>query len=291
MGITPRLGRPSLGPIRSLFEDENQANRAAIFTRNIAFSDFIALGDLIDSFGSSLMRRFSSTKMLHVEAMRPIPERLEIGAGDASRHVNSEESMDRVSKWVNDLTDGNYELDYITMSGELVDLVGKSGTLVLKDKKLNTTVTFQDVGVGLSQVLPVLRVLDQLVSKRSSRNRPKLRQFEENAPSTILLEQPELHLHPRMQGKLMEILVGYLAEPGAAQIIAETHSESMVLKVQSEVSEGRLSADSVSILYVWKDAEFGNTRVKRLSLTDKGEFIDDWPESFSKIRLDQMRGD
>jgi len=293
----PRIVTPNLNLLLKEFskiaeiDDEESGHQLATLVRNL-FAKFTNLNELIDEFTRNLSASFGFQKMLHVPATRPIPERIEVGRTDSLVLANSVESMKSISDWVSKLTDDTYKLEFIPLEGELGELVGDSGALVLKDRLLNTRVTFHDVGVGLSQVLPVLRALDRARPMKSAKKpRNIVHRLARNSWSTIMLEQPELHLHPNMQGKLVELFVDYLSEPDAAQIIAETHSEAMVLKIQAEVSAGRLSADSVAVLYVWKDKEFGGSRVKRLSLTDRGDFIDAWPESFSEIRMRQMRGD
>ena len=87
-----------------------------------------------------------------------------------------------------------------------------------------------DVGYGVSQSLPIL------VDVRFEKNR------------TFLLQQPEVHLHPRAQAELAALFVESFKKNGNRFLI-ETHSDYIIDRVRILVRQGRLNADDVSILY------------------------------------------
>lgn len=126
------------------------------------------------------------------------------------------------------------------------------------------TINIADVGFGVSQVLPVLVALI----------------FAE-PEQLVYLEQPELHLHPRAQAGLAQILVD-AADRGVV-VIAETHSELLLLAVQSLVAEGKLSPDKVK-LHWFTRGEDGVTEVSSADLDEAGAF-GDWPEDFDDVSL------
>jgi predicted ATPase len=220
----------------------------------------------------------------HVKPLREIPERLLIVDETDAFHVRRgvpasrvRPSHDVVSDWIKRLTNGQYELRTEEFSSKEVGFLGTLRARHLFDTQTKTPVSFKDVGVGLSQVLPIVEALE-LARRNSGRN-------SMNPTKTTVMEQPELHLHPRMQADLMDLMVEVVLEPDSeVQIIAETHSENMVLRLQKRIREGKISRDKVAILYADRDAK-GNNQITELSLDDDGDFNEAWPLSFADVRV------
>lgn len=178
-----------------------------------------------------------------------------------------------VNNWLSEL-EIPYELEVVPISsGPIASLVGDLVAVVLTDKRSGVMVSPADVGFGISQVLPIVV---ELLSRRES---------------IICIEQPETHLHPRLQGNLADLLIASTSKEGSAnQVLIETHSEHMVLRLQRRIREGIITPEHVSIVYVDQNAD-GETTTSRLRLNDKGEFIDEWPHGFFDERLDDLFGD
>jgi len=102
----------------------------------------------------------------------------------------------------------------------------------------------------------------------------------------ICIEQPELHLHPRLAGNLAELLVETVA--GGSQVIAETHSENILLRVQRLVRQGAIQPDDVAIIYV--DNGPSGASARRLRLDSRGGLLDPWPTGFFDNRLRDVLG-
>ena len=223
----------------------------------------------------------------HVKPLREIPERLlivdETDAFHVRRGVPSSRlrpSHDVVSDWIKRLTNGQYELRTEEFSSKEVGFLGSLRARHLFDTQTKTPVSFKDVGVGLSQVLPIVEALE-LARRNSGRN-------SMNPTKTTVIEQPELHLHPRMQADLMDLMVEVVLEPESeVQIIAETHSENMVLRLQKRIREGKLSREKVAILYADRDAR-GNNQITELTLDEDGDFNEAWPLSFADVRVQDL---
>jgi predicted ATPase len=113
------------------------------------------------------------------------------------------------------------------------------------------------VGVGVSQALPLV-VAVLLVPPES----------------VFIVEQPELHLHPAVQARLADFMVG--ARPDITCLV-ETHSEAFVTRIRRRVAEGGLDADRVNIMFVEQEASGSSTRT--LSVTEFGD-LSDWPARF-----------
>ena len=101
-----------------------------------------------------------------------------------------------------------------------------------------------------------------------------------------MLRQPELHLHPRQQADLGEVLV---KSSETRQIICETHSELIIARVQRLIRNGKLNPRDVSVLYV--DPLGSESVVKELRLRADGEFIDEWPGGFFEDSFDEYFSD
>lgn len=122
-----------------------------------------------------------------------------------------------------------------------------------------------DVGFGISQILPILVQIAVMPDK-----------------STLLIEQPELHLHPSVQTRLAEVLAA--ASRSGRRFIVETHSEHFVRGLQLAISnertkpraKSRLSAKEVRFLYVPEAPK----QTIALEVNEWGEFLQDWPSGF-----------
>ncbi|MGH8679196.1 MAG: DUF3696 domain-containing protein, partial [Burkholderiales bacterium] len=162
-----------------------------------------------------------------------------------------------------------------TMRKSNVDRVNE---LVLVDQRTNTVVSHRDVGIGISQVLPVL------VTVYASKNR------------IIAMEQPEIHLHPALQSELGDVFIeGALGERGNIFIL-ETHSEHLILRLLRRIREtasGELPAgvlplkpEDLAVIYV--QAEKGGSRVVQIPVTAEGDFASSWPDGFFADRAKEL---
>jgi len=147
--------------------------------------------------------------------------------------------------------------------------MGDVAVLVLTDQRNNLAVSPGDVGFGISQLLPIV-VQTQIGRK-----------------NVICIEQPEIHVHPRLQSEIADLLVASTEGRHSNQLIVETHSEHIMLRVQRLIRSGAVARDRVAVLYVDTDDD-GSASVVRLRLAEDGSFIDEWPQGFFEERFDEM---
>lgn len=128
----------------------------------------------------------------------------------------------------------------------------------------NDLVNIADVGFGVSQTLPVLVALR--VAKPQQ---------------LVYIEQPEIHLHPRAQTRLAQIIAA--AAKRGVRVVVETHSALLLLALQAMVAEDNLPAKDVQLHWFERTAD-GSTQITPASLDENGAF-GAWPEDFSDVLL------
>jgi len=126
-------------------------------------------------------------------------------------------------------------------------------------------VNLTDVGFGVSQVLPVLVQL-----------------LYAEPDTTLMFEQPEIHLHPRVQSELADLFIEAIQmrqddKPRSIQCLVESHSEHFLRRLQRRIAEGKLTVDQTA-LYFCKPGPDGST-IEELQI-DKYGRISNWPEDF-----------
>jgi hypothetical protein len=130
---------------------------------------------------------------------------------------------------------------------------------MVRSREGGPEVALTDVGFGVSQVLPIV-VLMYYVPEGS----------------TVVLEQPEIHLHPSAQAELADLLWGVACHRNV-QVILETHSEHLLLRLQRRVAENSLSAEKLRIYY--SHAEGKKSTLVDLAMDELGQ-LQTWPEQF-----------
>jgi len=142
--------------------------------------------------------------------------------------------------------------------------------LIMVDQRSDTIVSHRDVGIGVSQVLPVL------VGAYASQKQ------------IIAIEQPEIHLHPALQADLGDVFIQSALGEGKNRFLIETHSEHLLLRVMRrmrETSNGDLpkgvpevAPKDVCVLFVQPKGT--SSAVRHLELDEEGQLLDAWPGGF-----------
>jgi len=153
-----------------------------------------------------------------------------------------------------------------------------SRTLGLRDRSTGAEVSFRDIGLGTSQMIPVL------VSAVTSKN------------GIIAIEQPEIHLHPTLQAELGDLLIESALREGGNRFVIETHSEHLILRLLRRIRETAsrtlldglcpISAEDIAILYVAPGKN--GSIVQRIEVTERGRISGNWPGGFFEERLEEL---
>ena len=129
----------------------------------------------------------------------------------------------------------------------------------VKKYKDGPEVRLTDVGFGVSQVLPVLILC-----------------YYAPEGSILILEQPEAHLHPKVQADLADVLIDVVKNRNV-QIILESHSEHLLLRLMRRIAEEQISVDKTAFYACQIDN--GTSAIEPLKMDEYGN-ISNWPQNF-----------
>ena len=212
-----------------------------------------------------------------IRPFRRLPERWYIFTGTAPQHVGYQgdllpdlllrrpELVDETNEWLEKLNIG-HKLTVKSMGADSGDLF--EVRLIDTRRKGHVDAALPDVGFGISQLLPF--IVQSLVSEGQ----------------IISIEQPEVHVHPKLQADLGDLLAAAIKEPRQNRFIVETHSEHLILRLQRLVRKRVLNPEDISVIYVSRRPE--GAKAEQLRLDEDGDFIDEWPNGFFLERLREL---
>lgn len=139
-----------------------------------------------------------------------------------------------------------------------------SGPFQVKVTVRNHVSAISDVGYGVSQSLPIMT---DLIINRNSR-------------AALLLQQPEVHLHPKAQAELGSMFVNFVTNNTKGIIVAKTHSDHLVDRVRIEILEGRLNPHLLNIVFLCPSDN--GVDVHQISVDSLGNILNA-PESYREF--------
>jgi predicted ATPase len=150
---------------------------------------------------------------------------------------------------------------------------------VLYDIKKNITLAPNQVGSGISQIIPVITAAHQVTD------------------GLVAVEQPELHIHPAFQVEIGDLFTQLEVDPSRRPtFLIETHSEHLMLRLLRrirETSDNELKSDmkpvkpsDIAIIYL--EAPDNEVVVRRIEIDEDGEFKQRWPKGFFSERRREL---
>ena len=223
----------------------------------------------------------------------PHPEQKEWVDGSAAwdllhKDPNSDDAIRKLirstSEWLasSDKLDAGYEIINKSIA-ESLHADGNEGELGLfskrhvffKELRSNILLSANQLGTGISQVLPIIVAANH------------------DDIALISVEQPELHIHPRFQVELADV---FLRAKQKHSFLIETHSEHIILRLLKRIRQTTdkelpsnyqpIEEDDVSIVYL-EPTENGVV-TKRIRVDEDGEFVDRWPQGFFVERREEL---
>lgn len=128
-------------------------------------------------------------------------------------------------------------------------------------------VLITDVGFGVSQILPAIVLC-----------------YYAPEGSVIVLEQPEIHLHPSVQAGLADVFIDAVKTRNV-QIVFESHSEHLLKRLQRRIAEQTIAPETTALYFC--ETDNGNSKLTPLNVNLFGE-IQNWPKDFFGDQFGEM---
>jgi hypothetical protein len=233
-------------------------------------SFYEGVSNLPNSLALSLEQQFQS--LYYIGPLREYPQRDYDWSGERPEHVGQRgeyfvsallasdqqnlEVQTKVAYWLKELRlIHDFKIESIGRKGQQYEILVQS-------KPNSPEASLADVGFGVSQLLPIL-VLCYYASEGS----------------TLILEQPELHLHPFVQAGLADVFIDVIKHRNL-QIILESHSEHLLRRLQRRIAETAQDfTNADTALYFCNVDDSGTSHLETLQIDPYGN-ITNWPENF-----------
>lgn len=172
--------------------------------------------------------------------------------------AKSNQLLSQVDAWLGEITPGTRLSTDFVSDAELVKLAYQFES----GKELTSKFRPPNVGFGLSYVLPIIIAV-----------------LTATPGSTLIIENPESHLHPRGQSKIAELIL--LAASSGVQVFVETHSDHVINAVRVAIRNKIIPREEVKVYYFNRDSNnpAHKTELKQIFIDENGK-IDEWPKGF-----------
>lgn len=144
------------------------------------------------------------------------------------------------------------------------------------DKQTTEAFKATNVGFGVSYVLPIVVATLQACIVNDKKN-PTNNKF-------IIIENPEAHIHPKAQAKLMELIT--LASKNKVQFLIETHSDHIINGLLVAVKKNTISADLSKVYFVDRDEAQHASTLHQLTINEQGRIKNVPPGFFDQMDKD-----
>ena len=220
----------------------------------------------VSLLSNQLAREIESlfSRLFYIGPLRESPKRIYIATGEAPQDVGLKGELSVDVLWVQArrkstrqrlLGKVNHWMAEFGLAADvrLRRVGGNNYSVVFEDLNTHLQVNLADVGFGASQVLPIV-----------------IEGFYARDRAMLLIEQPEIHLHPKAQGVLGDLLIDIATYEGGKTILVETHSEHVLSRIRRRIAEKKIDRDIVAIYYCEPSAE--GTKVREIGINSLGQY-------------------
>lgn len=227
---------------------------------------------IVDQCSSRLQQAINKSTILHVSPLRAFPQRyylldktirrteLDTSNGTELAEIlkRNQDILGRINKLLQDF-------NLVMKIDNINDVIHKI-TVVQDGVDLEIT----DVGFGISQVIPIL-----------------VQAFISPPGSITIIEQPEIHLHPKMQAWLIDALIEESLN-SEKRFIIETHSEAIIRRIRRRIVESSFSLqDNDVIIYDIQKDETNCSFLKEIEIKPNGDIV--WPDGFLDVEIEDLQ--
>ena len=239
------------------------------YRRNVLIDENIiidAIYKIFNLFTMHFKRNISTDKVNYVSPLRAFPKRyyfLDEANVSSSLDTIDGDNLTEILKQNKDLRKlVNEWLKVFNVTVNIEDLKDVIHKIKINQNGVSLDIT--DVGFGISQILPVI-----------------VQGFLSQENSITLIEQPEIHLHPKMQAQLADLFIDIIktTQRNTKSLIIETHSEYLLKRLRRRIAEGSLSNEDVGLYFIHgREKKTGAAKIERIEITQTGAF--NWPSEF-----------
>lgn len=267
--IVANLRVNSLLPGKKYNERMNYYSPTLMISKNPVAS---IITRIIDQCSSTLQQAINKSTILHVSPLRAFPQRyylldktirrteLDTSNGTELAEIlkRNQDILGRINKLLQDF-------NLVMKIDNINDVIHKI-TVVQDGVDLEIT----DVGFGISQVIPIL-----------------VQAFISPPGSITIIEQPEIHLHPKMQAWLIDALIEESLN-SEKRFIIETHSEAIIRRIRRRIVESSFSLqDNDVIIYDIQKDETNCSFLKEIEIKPNGDIV--WPDGFLDVEIEDLQ--
>ena len=226
--------------------------------------DFASYFDSVQYIGPARARSERFYRRQELEALDISPDGQNLPIFLASLNDSQFEDF---SNWVEDTF--GYGLELKSLPGNISILLKYEGR----------SVNIVDTGYGVSQILPVLAQIWWMQERRRSRR--FVRPVSNLDIETLVIEQPELHLHPAHQAKLADVFLKSLKSGKGSNLLflVETHSEALINRVGELISTGLIDHNDVQVIVFGSGDEDPGVTIQTSNFDERG-VLRNWPFGF-----------
>jgi predicted ATPase len=239
---------------------------------------------LIDQINITLSDHFSNIR--YIEPLRATAQRYYRQQDLAVGEIDSQGA--NIAMFLESLTpqeSKNFSEWLQKLLGFSIKATKDGGHISLKLTQENSIVptNLADMGFGFSQVLPIAAQL-WASTNRSKRSLSTADSLNKNLPKLIVIEQPELHLHPEFQSKLADVFVLATSENEVevkypVNVIIETHSPNIINRFGQLIEQRKISKDDIQIIIFDHNSSISKTEIT-ISKFNADGILQNWPYGF-----------